>query len=194
MQRVLKGDGLLPNVMDPELRDTTPDDVRAMRAWLQEHGARDGFDVVAEGATPTDPAEAAAVVRPWADAGATWWIEALWVAPEGADHDALVLERLRAGPPVARLTPRVLPGRFEEAAGVVDEHRREVLLGHAGLEEQWDHVAADVAVVPLGADVLELGRVPVDHAVRVVRQHEPLGVPAPAQLGDGRDRAPPSTG
>lgn len=99
MQRVLKGDGLLPNVMDPELRETTPDDVRAMSTWLHDHGAHAGFDVVAEGATPTDPLAAAAAVRPWADAGATWWIEALWVVPDGADHDALVHERLRAGPP-----------------------------------------------------------------------------------------------
>ena len=99
MQRVLKGDGLLPNVMDPELRATTPDDVRAMRAWLQEHGARDDFDVVAEGSTPADLDAAATTVQPWADAGATWWIEALWTVDEGADHEALVLERLRAGPP-----------------------------------------------------------------------------------------------
>lgn len=100
MQRVLRADGILPNVMDPELRETTPDDIRAMAAWLWEHGARDGFDIVAEGATPADPSEAATVVQPWIDAGATWWIEALWVAPEGEDHDALVLERLHAGPPV----------------------------------------------------------------------------------------------
>lgn len=99
MQRVLRGDGLLPNVMDPELRTTIPDDVRAMRTWLRDEGAPDDFDIVAEGSTPTDVAAAGAVVRPWADAGATWWIEALWVAPEGADHAALVHERLLAGPP-----------------------------------------------------------------------------------------------
>ena len=100
MRRVVeKGDGILPNVMDPELRETTPDDVRAIVAWLREHGAQHGFDVVAEGATSTDPAEAGAAVQPWIDAGATWWIEALWVVAEGADHDALVVERLHAGPP-----------------------------------------------------------------------------------------------
>ncbi|MFI5048004.1 MAG: LLM class flavin-dependent oxidoreductase [Acidimicrobiia bacterium] len=99
MRRVLRADGLVPNVMDPEFRPTTPDDIRAMVSWLRAHGAPEGFDVVVEGATPTDPTDAAAVVQPWNDAGATWWIEALWVVPDGADHDALVLERLQAGPP-----------------------------------------------------------------------------------------------
>ena len=34
-------------------------------------------------------------VRPYAEAGATWYIEALWSAP---DH-AAVLDRARRGPP-----------------------------------------------------------------------------------------------
>src|SRR5215510_13465457 len=39
MRRVAtKGDGLLPNVMDPEFRPTTPGDIRAMVDWLREHG------------------------------------------------------------------------------------------------------------------------------------------------------------
>jgi alkanesulfonate monooxygenase SsuD/methylene tetrahydromethanopterin reductase-like flavin-dependent oxidoreductase (luciferase family) len=101
MRRVLACDGILPNVMDPELRETTPDDIRAIAAWLREHGAPEGFDIVAEGATPPDAAEAGAITQPWSDAGATWWVEALWAVPEGADHGALVRERLVAGPPRA---------------------------------------------------------------------------------------------
>lgn len=100
MRRVLRCDGLLPNVMDPEFRPATPDDIRAMIKWLDAHGGRrPGFDVVTEGETPDDPAAAAAIVRPWADAGCTWWLEARWVAPEGVDHAAVVRERLAAGPP-----------------------------------------------------------------------------------------------
>jgi alkanesulfonate monooxygenase SsuD/methylene tetrahydromethanopterin reductase-like flavin-dependent oxidoreductase (luciferase family) len=99
MRRVLRGDGLLPNVMDPTFRMATPDDVRAMVEWLEAHGVPDGFDVIMEGETPSDRDAAAEVVAPWADAGCTWWIEARWVVAEGLDHGEVVEERLRAGPP-----------------------------------------------------------------------------------------------
>jgi alkanesulfonate monooxygenase SsuD/methylene tetrahydromethanopterin reductase-like flavin-dependent oxidoreductase (luciferase family) len=102
MQRVLRCNGVLPNVMDPEFRPATPDDVRAIAAWLDEHRVDDRvYDVVVEGETPEDPAAAAELVRPWADAGATWWLEAHWVPPEGKDHATVVRERLMAGPPGA---------------------------------------------------------------------------------------------
>src|SRR5439155_5039691 len=92
MRRVLRCDGLLPVCMDENgFRQTMPDDIRAMRNWLDAHGGvRPGFDVVIEGETPAgDPAEAAARVAPWAAAGATWWLEARWEMP----HDSP--ERLR---------------------------------------------------------------------------------------------------
>ena len=55
------------------LRDTTPDDIRAVRQWLNGHGARPDFDIVSEGETPAgDPEAAAAIVTPWAEAGSTW--------------------------------------------------------------------------------------------------------------------------
>ena len=100
MRRVLRCDGIIPQY-DLGGRAEGPDDVRAVRAWLAEHGARP--DVVAEGATPADdPAAASAHVTPWAQAGCTWWIENRWVMPEGtADPMAVVRERLAAGPPVA---------------------------------------------------------------------------------------------
>ena len=52
-------------------------------AWLREeraaHGlTMDGYDVVAEGTTSADDPKAAETVRPWAEAGATWWIDADW--------------------------------------------------------------------------------------------------------------------
>jgi alkanesulfonate monooxygenase SsuD/methylene tetrahydromethanopterin reductase-like flavin-dependent oxidoreductase (luciferase family) len=104
MRRVLRCDGLLPNTMDANgLRDTTPDDIRDLRQWLNEHGARPDFDIVSEGETPAgDPEAAATIVAPWAEAGSTWWLEARWmVAPE--DQAQVVRERILAGPPrVAR--------------------------------------------------------------------------------------------
>jgi hypothetical protein len=83
-------------------RDMTPDDIRAMVAWLDEHGGRrPGFDVVSDGETPADdPAQAAEHVRPWAEAGATWWLETRW-GLSGPDIEAgrVLSERLEAGPP-----------------------------------------------------------------------------------------------
>jgi alkanesulfonate monooxygenase SsuD/methylene tetrahydromethanopterin reductase-like flavin-dependent oxidoreductase (luciferase family) len=102
MRRVLRCDGIIPQY-DLGGRDAGPDDARAMREWLTEHGAGPGLDVVAEGETPAgDKAAVAAHVTPWAQAGCTWWIENRWQMPEGTtDPAAVVRERLAAGPPVA---------------------------------------------------------------------------------------------
>lgn len=101
MRRALRYDGLLPSVMEPDGRvrfgPTTPAEIQAMKAYIDARRTDPApFDIVVEGATPgDDPPAAAAVVRPYADAGATWWIEAHWSA--GA-RDA-VLSRIRQGPP-----------------------------------------------------------------------------------------------
>jgi alkanesulfonate monooxygenase SsuD/methylene tetrahydromethanopterin reductase-like flavin-dependent oxidoreductase (luciferase family) len=96
MARVLKGDGILPNPMtdDGEHRGLEHQDVADIRAWLDEQGAPGDFDLVTEGETPSDDAAAAAEqVRPWAEAGATWWLEARWSDPSEVDA------RIAAGPP-----------------------------------------------------------------------------------------------
>ena len=50
MRRVLRCDGILPNLMGPEgIQELTPAAVRDIRAWLNEHGARPDFDIVAGG-------------------------------------------------------------------------------------------------------------------------------------------------
>jgi hypothetical protein len=99
MARVLKYDGILPNPMTPEgdHRPLTPDDAREIRDFIAAHRTETTpFDIVVEGATPGDDSvAAAAIVRGWADAGATWWIEALW----NADSAEAVWARVRQGPP-----------------------------------------------------------------------------------------------
>ena len=103
MRRVLRCDGVVPMRVerDQPARGMTPDDVRAMLTWLDEHGGRrPGFDVITEGETPADdPAAAADIVRPWAEAGCTWWLDARWSLPEPDPEGLVVSERLRAGPP-----------------------------------------------------------------------------------------------
>ena len=104
MRRVLRCDGLLPVVMDGDgFRETQPQDITAMLAWLEEQGGvRPGFDVVMEGETPADdPDAAASTVGAWAEAGCTWWLEARWAAPGADAMEQLrtVRERIEAGPP-----------------------------------------------------------------------------------------------
>ena len=100
MDRALRWDGLVPRVLGPdgEPTDTTPDDIRAMRAYVQEHRtATTPFDIIFEGRTPGDDRTAAvAQVQPYIDAGITWWLEAMWTEPNSlADQHT----RIRQGPP-----------------------------------------------------------------------------------------------
>jgi alkanesulfonate monooxygenase SsuD/methylene tetrahydromethanopterin reductase-like flavin-dependent oxidoreductase (luciferase family) len=103
MRRVARWDGWLPNYRGDESPALLAEGV----AWLREERSRqglsmDGFDVVVEGVTEPGPA-AVDQARGWAEAGATWWIEARWAAPEAEMVEAC-LARLKAGPP--RATPR----------------------------------------------------------------------------------------
>ena len=100
MQRVLRWDGLLPAKMNEDggFGEVTPADLAAMRAFINEHRRQTTpFDIVMEGRTPGDDREQArAVVRPFAEAGATWWNEAMWSAPNAPED---VRARIRQGPP-----------------------------------------------------------------------------------------------
>lgn len=106
MARVLRYDGLLPMVFDGEGKpaQARPDDIHAMRTYVEANRPPENtgqpFDIVVEGVTPgDDPAAAAAQVRPWAEAGATWWIEAMWAANEQENGLEFVRQRIRQGPP-----------------------------------------------------------------------------------------------
>ncbi|HEX7974929.1 MAG TPA: LLM class flavin-dependent oxidoreductase [Anaerolineales bacterium] len=99
MQRTIRYDGLLPAKMNASgsFETVTPADVRLMKTYIAEHRTETTpFDIVVEGKTPGDDRPAAAgMVRPYAEAGATWWLEAMW----GVDNLDLVQVRIRQGPP-----------------------------------------------------------------------------------------------
>lgn len=101
MQRVLRYDGLLPNVIGEDgkvrMSPATPDEIYQMKAYIDANRTQTTpFDIVVEGETPGDDHQkAVAVVQPYVEAGATWWIEALWTQPE----QEKVLQRLQQGPP-----------------------------------------------------------------------------------------------
>jgi alkanesulfonate monooxygenase SsuD/methylene tetrahydromethanopterin reductase-like flavin-dependent oxidoreductase (luciferase family) len=97
MRRVLRCDGIVPQY---DGDDWGPDRLRDIRDWLGAH-ANHQIDVISEGETAADnTAAAAATVRPWADAGATWWLETRWEMPHhSAERMQQVHDRIAAGPP-----------------------------------------------------------------------------------------------
>lgn len=92
MARALRWDGVVLQTPDLEQTRAAIDHVRAQRT---ASGASEPFDIVVQGSTPPDPADAAEAARPYAEAGATWWVDADW------EHatPASVLARITAGPP-----------------------------------------------------------------------------------------------
>jgi alkanesulfonate monooxygenase SsuD/methylene tetrahydromethanopterin reductase-like flavin-dependent oxidoreductase (luciferase family) len=100
MQRALRWDGVIPNKLqaDGTFAAITPADIQAIAAFVAEQRPEPSpFDIVIEGTTPGDDRErAAAQLRPYAEAGVTWWMETMWSAPNGPEH---VRARIRQGPP-----------------------------------------------------------------------------------------------
>jgi len=100
MRRAARCDGVVPEYY-LDGREPTLEDVRELRVWLAEHGARPDIDVIAEGETPADDAAAAsAQVAARVAAGCTWWLETRW---QTSEHSPVRLdearERILAGPP-----------------------------------------------------------------------------------------------
>lgn len=99
MRRVLRCDGLLPNSLDPAgaHQPVTPEAVTGMRRWLDENAPRGrSIDIIVEGHTPgKDPDGQRSAVKPFRDAGATWWVESAWQE----DRLEALMDRVRLGPP-----------------------------------------------------------------------------------------------
>ena len=92
MRRTLRYDGVVTQTGDPA-------EIRAIVEFVARErdpaSAERPFEIVVQGRTPPEPAVASAAVRPFADAGATWWIDGDW---EGATVASL-RKRIAAGPP-----------------------------------------------------------------------------------------------
>jgi alkanesulfonate monooxygenase SsuD/methylene tetrahydromethanopterin reductase-like flavin-dependent oxidoreductase (luciferase family) len=102
-RRAARHDGWIPVTVDDDGRPAlVPDDVRDALDGIRADRAAAGipaqapFDVGIHGETPGPGADAAAIVRPWREAGATWWLEMLhgW---RGSTED--LFGRVAAGPP-----------------------------------------------------------------------------------------------
>lgn len=103
MARAARWDGLLPNYLTaegpaaPSGPEQLAEAVAACRAERTAAGLPwDGYDVVSEGTTQPGT-QGWTTVRPWAEAGATWWVESDWSA--GDDAVERLRSRIAAGPP-----------------------------------------------------------------------------------------------
>jgi hypothetical protein len=103
MERVLQYDGVIPAKMqdDGSFAEMTPADIAAMKSYIDgNRSLNTPFDIVIEGETPGDDRErAAAIVRPLAEAGVTWWLEAVWSTVETKGGVEGMRERIKQGPP-----------------------------------------------------------------------------------------------
>ncbi|HET7029633.1 MAG TPA: LLM class flavin-dependent oxidoreductase [Candidatus Limnocylindrales bacterium] len=91
MARAARWDGLVSQVGEAaELAPITTWLDRERPSWRT-----DGFELVAQGSTQPDQAAAAAIVRPWAEAGATWWLDADWSTATVESQR----RRIEVGPP-----------------------------------------------------------------------------------------------
>jgi alkanesulfonate monooxygenase SsuD/methylene tetrahydromethanopterin reductase-like flavin-dependent oxidoreductase (luciferase family) len=91
MQRTLRYDGIIAQTTDVGT-------IRDIAAYVDHQRPADlrarPFEIVVGDQTPADPDAAGEVVRPFADAGATWWLEADWQRPTVESQRT----RLEAGP------------------------------------------------------------------------------------------------
>lgn len=79
--------------------ELAPQDFREITAYLKAHRSNEApFDVIAAGhTTGTDKEKDVATVRPFAEAGVTWWQECF----DGSNSLEQVRTRIHLGPPEA---------------------------------------------------------------------------------------------
>ena len=98
MQRTLRWDGIIPQKYKATPADrATPADILEIRSYIEKNRRkRTPFDIIAGGQTPGGKRKRALeVVRPFEEAGATWWLESVWGPMDK------VRARIKQGPPTA---------------------------------------------------------------------------------------------
>jgi hypothetical protein len=99
-RRAARWDRVVPLVADPagDFRPPTPAELREIVAYTMEHRSSTApFEVAVGESLSGSEAPATEVVGPYAEAGATWWLEAIgWPLQDYEFRPAYV----SAGPPV----------------------------------------------------------------------------------------------
>jgi len=98
MARVLKCDGVLVEKMDKagKAEEVTPADIHAIKDYVEAHRTlTTPFDIVVSGQTTgLERGQVQEKMLGWQDAGATWWVEAMW-----SETDEQVRACIHRGPP-----------------------------------------------------------------------------------------------
>jgi alkanesulfonate monooxygenase SsuD/methylene tetrahydromethanopterin reductase-like flavin-dependent oxidoreductase (luciferase family) len=102
VNRALKWDGIIVQTYREDKRSmpvTTPDDIRDIKRYVEKHRKkRAPFEIITGVPTPgKNRQKAVAMVQPFLEAGATWWLDALW----SANDKQATLTRIKQGPPRA---------------------------------------------------------------------------------------------
>ncbi|MFL5732671.1 MAG: LLM class flavin-dependent oxidoreductase [Chloroflexia bacterium] len=97
-RRAARWDGVVPILPGETPPEQGPDLVREMLAYIQQHRqSQSPFDLVVTGQTVGDGTEEdTRLVRAYAEAGATWWLEDV---SHWRGSPSVVRERIRKGPP-----------------------------------------------------------------------------------------------
>lgn len=95
MQRALRWDGIIPQKYR-SMQRMTPPEVKELKKYVDAHRvSKDPFDIVVGGTSPSaSRKKAVTMVRPFQDAGATWWLE----SSMSSSWDGL-RKRIKLGPP-----------------------------------------------------------------------------------------------
>jgi alkanesulfonate monooxygenase SsuD/methylene tetrahydromethanopterin reductase-like flavin-dependent oxidoreductase (luciferase family) len=103
MRRAFRCDGILPVNATAEgiSYSITSEDIRAIKVYIDQHREKSPpFDIVLEGETPgVDLAKARAIILPFAEAGATWWLEDVATTPYRTGGLEGIQLRIKQGPP-----------------------------------------------------------------------------------------------
>jgi alkanesulfonate monooxygenase SsuD/methylene tetrahydromethanopterin reductase-like flavin-dependent oxidoreductase (luciferase family) len=96
LRRAARWDGWIMGVIDEQCRVTkSPDQIAAQVATIrQQRSSSEPFDIAVDGASNAGDS---ALAREFADAGATWWFEAIF---ESRGPLEAQIDRIKAGPPV----------------------------------------------------------------------------------------------
>ena len=95
-RRAARWDGIFPELPGGEL--PSPQDLIEIQVYIGAHRtAQTPFDVVLNGYSDDDPAEAGAFIQPYRDAGLTWWLERVDPTRRFSIEEAR--RRIACGPP-----------------------------------------------------------------------------------------------
>jgi alkanesulfonate monooxygenase SsuD/methylene tetrahydromethanopterin reductase-like flavin-dependent oxidoreductase (luciferase family) len=101
MRRALRYDGIIPTVADSSggWRNPTPEEISRIKKYVDTKRKKH-YEIVVEGRNlPDDHEKARETVRPWIEAGATWYIATKWAAMDDPKLMNQFLNTIKKGPP-----------------------------------------------------------------------------------------------